>query len=145
MMADGVLAADSPDLVPQLLERIRVLEERLNRLEQTDVIKKVTEYVCPSGEILDQPPPNGRCPEGNRPQARETVRKSVISRRESIAQRIESALQDAEAKKVAIGGAARGAIQQVTNGRDGQNKLFGEGSLDLTLVAKPNALLTRTE
>lgn len=137
MMADGVLAADSSDLVPQLLERIRVLEERLNRLEQTDVIKKVTEYVCPSGEILDQPPPNGRCPEGNRPQVRETVRKSVISRRESITQRIESALQDAEAKKVAIGGSARGAIQQVTNGRDGQNKLFGEGSLDLTLVAKP--------
>jgi hypothetical protein len=142
MLADAVRAADSPELVQQLLERIRVLEERLNRLEQVDVIKKTVEYVCPSGEILDQPPPNGRCPEGSRPQIRETVRKSSIARRESIAEKIESALQDAEAKKVAVGGAARGGVQQVINGRDGQNKLFGEGSLDVTFLVRPMARTT---
>ncbi len=142
VMTDVVYAADPPDLVQQLLERIRVLEERLNRLEQVDVIKKTVEYVCPSGEILDQPPPNGRCPEGSRPQIRETVRKSSIARRESIAEKIESALQDAEAKKVAIGGAARGGVQQVINGRDGQNKLFGEGSLDVTFLVRPMARTT---
>jgi hypothetical protein len=141
-MTDVVYAADPPDLVQQLLERIRVLEERLNRLEQVDVIKKTVEYVCPSGEILDQPPPNGRCPEGSRPQIRETVRKSSIARRESIAEKIESALQDAEAKKVAVGGAARGGVQQVINGRDGQNKLFGEGSLDVTFLVRPMARTT---
>jgi len=141
-MANVVCAADPPDLVQQLLERIRVLEERLNRLEQVDVIKKAVEYVCPSGEILDQPPPNGRCPDGSRPQIRETVRKSSITRRESIAAKIESALQDAEAKKVAISGVARGGVQQVINGRDGQNKLFGEGSLDVTFLARPMARTT---
>src|SRR5207253_10604494 len=138
-MADVVCAADPPDLVQQLLERIRVLEERLDRLERVEVIKKAVEYVCPGGEILDQPPPNGRCPEGSRPQVRETVRKSTVSRRESIGEKIEAALQEAEAKKVAVGGAARGGVQQVINGRDGQNKLFGEGSLDVTVLARPMA------
>jgi hypothetical protein len=143
MMADGVGAADSPELVQQqLLERIRVLEERLNRLEQVDVVKKVVEYVCPGGEILDQPPPNGRCPEGSRPEARETIRKSSIARRESIAEKIEAALQDAESKKLAIGGSARGILQQVANARDGENQLFGEGAVDLTLLYRPMALTT---
>jgi len=136
MMADAVRAADSPD-VQRLQERIRVLEERLDRLDQVEVIKKTVEYVCPGGEIFDQLPPGGRCPDGQRPQIRETVRKSTLARRESIAEKIEAALQDAEAKKVAIGGSARGGVQQVINGRDGQNKLFGEGSLDLILLARP--------
>jgi len=78
----------------------------------------------------------------HKPQIRETVRKSSIARRESIAEKIESALQDAEAKKVAVGGAARGGVQQVINGRDGQNKLFGEGSLDVTFLVRPMARTT---
>ncbi len=137
MMADAVRAADPPDVQQRLQERIRVLEERLDRLERVEVIKKTVEYICPGGEIFEQPPPGGRCPDGSRPQVRDTVRKLTLSRRESIADKIEAALQDAEAKKVAVGGAARGGIQQVINGRDGQNKLFGEGSLDLTLIARP--------
>jgi hypothetical protein len=97
--------------VQQLFERTRVLEERLKKLEQVEVIKKTVEYVCPGGEILDQPPPGGRCPEGGRPQVRETVRKETFSRRESISEKIEAALQEAEAKKVAVGGSARATLQ----------------------------------
>jgi len=94
-------------------------------------------FFCRGGDIFYLVPPGGRGPVGQRPQIRETVRKSTLSRRESIAEKIEAALQDAEAKKVSVGGAARGGIQQVINGRDGQNKLFGEGSLDLILLARP--------
>ena len=137
LMVDVARAADSPELVQQLLDRIRVLEERLDKLERVEVIKKTVEYVCPSGEIFEQPPPGGRCPDGARPQIRDTVRKLTLARRESIGEKIEAALQDAEAKKVAIGGAARAGVQQVINGRDGQNKLFGEGSVDLTLLYRP--------
>jgi len=136
MMADAVHAADPPD-TQRLQERIRVLEERLDKLERVEVIKKTVEYVCPGGEIFDQLPPGGRCPDGGRPQVRDTVRQSIMSRRESIAEKIQAALQDADARKVAIGGSARGGIQQVINGRDGQNKLFGEGSLDLILLYRP--------
>jgi hypothetical protein len=140
-MADAVQAADTPD-VQQLLDRIRVLEERLNRLEQAEVIKKVVEYVCPGGEILDQLPPSGRCPDGSKPRVRETFRKETVSRREPIAEKIEVAIQDAEGKKVTVGGSARGGIQQVINGREAENKLYGQGAIDVTLIARPMARTT---
>src|SRR5262249_20601860 len=112
MLADAVRAQDSPEM-QRLQERIRALEERLNRLDRVDVIKKTVEFVCPGGEIFDQAPPGGRCPDGSRPQVRDTVRKSTVARRESIAEKIEAALQDADAKKVAVNGSARGILQQV--------------------------------
>jgi len=137
MMADAVWAADPPE-TQRLQERIRVLEERLDKLERVEVIKKTVEYVCPGGEIFDQSPPGGRCPDGSRPQIRDTVRKLQIARRESISEKIDAAIQDANAKRVAVGGAARGILQQVANASEsGQNQLFGEGSIDLTLVYHP--------
>ena len=36
-----------------------------------------------------------------------------------------------------MGGAARGTLQQVANAEEGQNQLFGEGSIDLTLLYHP--------
>jgi Carbohydrate-selective porin, OprB family len=136
-----VEGVNTPD-VERLLERIGVLEERLDRLERVEVIKKTVEYVCPGGEILEQLPPGGRCPEGGRPQVRATVSKSSVSRRESISEKIEAALQEAEARKVAVGGAARGILQQVLSGREGQNQLFGSGAVDLTLLSRPMARTT---
>jgi len=137
MMVEAVRSQDSPE-TQRLQERIRVLEERLDKLERVEVIKKTVEYICPGGEISDQPPPNGRCSDGSRPQVRDTVRKLQIARRESISDKIEAALQEADAKKVTVGGGARGILQQVANASEsGQNQLFGEGSIDLTLVYHP--------
>ena len=141
LMADAVYAADSPE-TERLQERIRVLEERLDRLDRADVIKKTVEYICPGGEIFDQAPPGGRCPDGSRPQLRDTFRQSSVARRESIGEKIEAALQDVDAKKVAINGSARGAVQQVANGKEGQNQLFGQGAVDLTLLYHPMARTT---
>lgn len=135
-MTNSARADETPD-VQRLLERIRVLEERLDKLERVDVIKKTVEYICPGGEIFDQPPPGTRCPDGGRPEVRESVRKFTFSRRESISEKIEAALQEAEAKKVAIIGSARGVVQQVLNSRNGQDKLFGEGSVDIALLFRP--------
>jgi hypothetical protein len=136
MMADAVRAED-PSETQRLQERIRVLEERLDKLEQTEVIKKKTEYVCPGGEIFDQAPPGGRCPDGSRPQLRDTVQKLLLARREPLSDKIEAAIQGVEAKKVALNGSARGILQQVANAEEGQNQLFGEGSLDLLLLYRP--------
>lgn len=136
MMADAVRAADPPE-TQRLQERIRALEERLDRLDRVEVIKKTVEYICPGGEIFDQPPPGGRCPDGSQPQTRDAFRKSTVARRESIAEKIEAAIQDIDAKKVAVNGSARGILQQVANGRAGQNQLFGEGAVDLTLLYRP--------
>jgi hypothetical protein len=140
-MADAVWAADSPE-TQRLQERIRALEERLDRLDRADVIKKTVEFVCPGGEIFDQAPPGGRCPDGSRPQLRDTVRRSTVARRESIAEKIEAAIQDADARKVAVNGSVRGILQQVANAESGQNQLFGEGAVDLTLLYHPMALTT---
>src|SRR5262245_26637128 len=95
VLADTAYAADTPE-VEQLRDRVRVLEERLDKLERSEVIKKTVEYICPGGEILEQLPPNGRCPDGSAPKVRETFRKTVVLRRESIAEKIEAAFQDAE-------------------------------------------------
>ena len=141
LMADAAYAADTPE-TQRLQERIRALEERLDRLDRVEVIKKTVEYVCPGGEIFDEAPPGGRCPDGSRPQLRETVRKSTVARRESIAEKIEAALQDADARKVAVNGSARGILQQVANAKEGQNQLFGEGAVDLTLQYTPMVLTT---
>jgi len=141
MMADVVCAADPPE-TQRLQERIRALEERLDRLDRVDVIKKTVEFVCPGGEIFDQAPPGGRCPDGSRPQLRDTVRKSTVARRESIGEKIEAAIQDADARKVAINGSARGILQQVANAEEGQNQLFAEGAVDLTLLYHPMARTT---
>jgi hypothetical protein len=136
MMADAVRAQDPPE-TQQLQERIRVLEERLNKLERIDVIKKTVEYVCPGGEISDEAPPGGRCSDGSRPLIRNTVRKYTASRREPISEKIDAAIQDANAKRVAVNGSARGLLQQVANAEEGQNQLFGTGSVDLTLLYHP--------
>jgi Carbohydrate-selective porin, OprB family len=134
---EAVREADTPDM-QGILERLRALEERLDRLDRVEVVKKTVEYVCPGGEIFDQPPPGGRCPDGKTvPQVRETFRTSTVARRESIADKIEAAIADAEATKVAVGGLARGALQQVLNADKGDNKLFGQGAIDLTLIYQP--------
>lgn len=136
IVAERVSANDSPE-IQRLLDRIRALEERLDKLERVEVIKKTTEYLCPGGEIFDQPPPGGRCPDRSRPEVRETVRKSILERRESIAEKIDAALREEAGKKVAIGGAARGIVQQVLHATPGQDKTLGEGAVDLTLIFRP--------
>jgi hypothetical protein len=136
MMADAVRAQDPPE-TQRLQERIRVLEERLDKLERVDVIKKTVEYVCPGGEIFDEAPPGGRCSDGSRPLIRDTVRKYAVSRREPISEKIDAAIEDANAKRVAVNGSARGILQQVANAEEGQNQLFGTGSVDLTLLYHP--------
>ena len=135
-------AAGETQDMERLLERLNALEERLDRLDRTTVIKKKVEYVCPGGEILTEPPPEGRCPDAGKPQVRETVSTESVLRRQSIAEQIEEALQGAEGKKVAIGGSARGILQQVTNGQDGQNDLYPSGAFDLTLLSQPMANMT---
>ena len=75
-----------------LRERVKALEERLDRLDRVETIKKVEEYLCPDGEIHDVPPPGGRCPDGTIPEGRMTFRKIPFSRRESLDERIAAAV-----------------------------------------------------
>ncbi len=124
-----------------LRERVRALEERLGKLDRVEVIKKVTESVCPDGEVYDTLPPGGRCPDGTIPEERATFRKIPFSRRESISERIEAAILEAESKKVAVGGSARGIVQQILHGRESDH-LFSTGSVDLFFLSRPMVFST---
>lgn len=120
--------------------RVRALEERLDKLDKVDVIKQLKQYVCPSGEILESLPPGGRCPDGSLAEEQVAVKKFKFSRRESLSEKIEAALVEAEVKRVTVGGSARGIVQQpfhVTG-----SKVVGEGSVDLFMLSRPMAFST---
>lgn len=120
-----------------LQERLKVLEERLDKLDRVEAIKEVAEYICPGGEIFDALPPGGRCPDGQVPNERRTFRALPFSRRESLADKIQAAIEEAEAKRVAIGGSARGIAQQVLNAED-DNRLFWTESVDVFFLSRPS-------
>jgi|SRR5579884_191609 len=125
----------------RLSERVKALEERFDKLDRVEAIKKVEEYLCPDGEIYDAPPPGGRCPDSSIPEGRVTFRKIPFSRRESLGEMIGAALEEAEAKRVAVGGSARGILQQVLNSKE-SDALFAEGSVDLFFLSRPMTLST---
>lgn len=134
--ADAVVAEEREESEPVLSERVKAIEERLDKLDRVDVIKKVNEYVCPDGELYDSLPAGGRCPDGSLPEDRQTFRKIPFSRRESLSEKISAALEEAESKRVTIGGSARGILQQPLGSRMDE-KLFGTGSVDLFFLSKP--------
>lgn len=137
-----VVAQNEVNEKEQSLEgRVQALEERLDKLDRVEVIKQVREYICPGGEIYDSLPPGGRCPDGSIPQERTTFRKIPFSRRESLAEKIEAALEEAQAKRVAVGGSARGILQQVAHNPAG-DQFFSEGSVDLFFLSRPMTLTT---
>jgi len=127
---------DKTPVTENLQERIKAIEERLNRLDSVPVIKEVREYLCSGGEIHDALPPGGRCPDGTLPKERITFKTRLFSRRESISEKIEAALEEAESSRVAVGGSARGILQQLVNSRD-EDKLFSTGSVDLFFLSRP--------
>jgi len=124
-----------------LEERVKALEERLDKLDRVEVVKQVREYICPGGEIYDSLPLGGRCPDGSIPEERATFRKLPFSRRESLAEKIEAAIEEAEKKRVAVGGSARGILQQLAHNPAG-DQLFSEGSVDLFFLSRPMTLTT---
>lgn len=128
--------SDPQETESALSERVKALEERLGRLDRVETIKKVEEYLCPGGEIYEVPPPGGRCADGTIPEGRVTFRKMPFSRRESLDDRIETALEEAETKRVAVGGSARGILQQVFNSEE-DDKLFSTGAVDLFFLSRP--------
>jgi hypothetical protein len=142
MMPDPVMAQDDNRENEQPLEeRVKALEERLDKINRVEVVKQVREYICPGGEIHDSLPPGGRCPDGSIPEERTTFRKLPFSRREALSDKIEAALEEAEQKRVTVGGSARGVLQQVTH-NPGGDQLFSEGSVDLFFLSRPMTLTT---
>ncbi len=134
-------SAQEPEGKKALEERVKALEERLDKLDKIDVIKQVKEYVCPGGEIYDSPPPGGRCPDGSLAEERVSLKKFKFSRREELGEKIDAVMREAELRRVSVGGSVRGIVQQPLNLRK-NSKVFAEGSADVVLLSRPMAFMT---
>jgi hypothetical protein len=112
-------------------ERLKALEKRLDSLEKVEVVKQVTEFVCPDGTLYDEP---HDCPEGGNALERVSFRKLKFSRRESLAEKIASVVE--QSQRLKLGGSARGILQGVI-GTDHDDQLLATGALDLYFFTAP--------
>lgn len=127
----GAEEGGPPDSPSSVEERLRALEKRLDGLEKAEVIQPPTEYVCPDGTVYDAP--HG-CRGGGLALERVSFRKLKFSRRESLAEKIASELD--QAQRLKLGGSARGILQGVI-GTDDRDQLFATGAVDLYFFTAP--------
>lgn len=137
------------DEIKTLHQQVHVMEERLSQLEGKTVlsmpelvVKEKKEYVCTHGHLYEELPENKKCPMDGEPLSEViTYQKEKAYRRESIEEKIESALEDEASRKISVGISATGILQQaIHSGREaksGGDDLFGAGSADLFFIARP--------
>ena len=121
----------------QLLERIATLEQRITDLESTTVlsepetrVRRVEVFVDPSGDETDEPAP------GATPQV--TYQRERVYRRQTISEKIEEALEDAEERNVAVGvDAAMGTqfARRTAGDLDANRSAYALASADLFFTA----------
>lgn len=122
---------DAPEPEAPVKDRLKALERRLDNLDQAEVVKQATEFVCPDGTRYDAP---RDCPEGGIAMERVSFRKLKFSRREALAEKIASAVE--ESQRLKIGGMARGILQGVI-GMEDDDQLFAVGAVDLYFFTSP--------
>jgi carbohydrate-selective porin (OprB family) len=100
--ANGRTANISPEALQALLDRVNTLESRLGDLETSAVlsepetrVKRVEVYVDKNGNEYDQPTPGAK--------KTVTYQRERVLRRQTINEKIEEALSDEAARRVAIG------------------------------------------
>jgi len=92
LRADASLQQQLDDLKAQ----VDTIKQTYERTEPAEVVKQVTEYVSPSGEIFAEPQKDGVSPtDGSKLEERVTYRKLKFSRRESVAEKIDAAVGSA--------------------------------------------------
>ena len=122
-----------------LLDRIKTLEQRISDLEASTVlsepetrVKRIEVYVDPNGVQTDEPVPGAK--------KEVTYQRERVYRRQTINEKIEQALADADAQSVKLGidattvaqgaGRTKGAFPQVNK------KAYALASADLFFAAK---------
>lgn len=111
--------------------------------EKVEEIKSFKEFVCQKGHIFSSLPEGGVCPmDGTVVRERSVLKKVKLARRESVAEKIEAALEAERKKQVVVGVSGTGVLQQVIRSERSKDTSFAEGSLDLLFVARPMAYTT---
>lgn len=123
----------------ELLQRIAALEQRISDLETTAVlsepetrVRQIEVFVDPSGNIVDEPGPNVR---------REiTYQRERVYRRQTISEKIEESLEEAEERRVQLGVDAAFGTQAAWRTRQRgaglpDNRAYSLASADLFFTA----------
>lgn len=121
----------------KLEEAVQDLTGRATLMDTAEEIRKVTEYVCPNGhgfEILTEDRKCSIC--GLKLKESTHFKKFKFARRESISERISTALEEEFKKRILVGASGTGIFQQILNGSKNRNST-ATGSLDLLFIGKP--------
>ena len=131
----------------QLKSEIQYIRENYERSEPVDVIKPVTEFVSPSGEIFSTLPAGGVSPsDGSKLEERVTYRKMKFNRRESVSDKIDSAVNAAIDGHVTVGlellgvylnTVGAGDVVDATGQTRSANRGWSSAGVDLNFSGKP--------
>ena len=121
----------------QFLQRIATLEQRITDLESSTVlsepetrVRRVEVFVDPSGGVHDEPVPGA--------QPAVTYERERVYRRQTINEKIEEALEDAENRSVAVGVDAAMGTQfagRTEGDLEADNRAYALASADLFFTA----------
>src|SRR3989304_2283284 len=126
----------------KLEETVQDLSGRAALMDTAEEIRKVTEYVCPNGHGFETMSEDGKCRIcGLNLKEREHFKKFKFARRESISERISTALEEEFKKRILVGASGTGIFQQILNDGEGRHS-SAEGSLDLLFIGKPLTYMT---
>ena len=128
--------------VEKLEDSVQDLSGRAALMDTAEEIRKVTEYVCPNGHGFETMSEDGKCRIcGLNLKEREHFKKFKFARRESISERISTALEEEFKKRILVGASGTGVFQQILNDGEGRHS-SAEGSLDLLFIGKPLTYMT---
>lgn len=140
--ADGV-----QEQLDKLKSELQYIKDNYERSEPVQIVKPVTEWVSPSGELFTSAQPGNVSPTDGSPlEERQTFRKIKFNRRESVSDKIDSAVNAAIDGRVAVGMELLGLYQNSVGAGDvvdplGQtrsaNRGVGAGGVNVNFTGKP--------
>ena len=140
---------EKPEVRERLESRVEKLEETVQDLtgraalmDTAEEIRRMTEYVCPNGHSFETMNADGKCSIcGLKLKERTHFKKFKFARRESVSERIATALEEEFKKRILVGASGTGIFQQIMNDDIGRHS-SAQGSLDLLFIGKPLAYTT---
>ena len=139
MSVTGV-GAVSDEEFQALKRKVEDLEKITFPPEKSDEIKKVTEYVCPSGHAYSVLPKDGICPsDGLKVKDRSALIKVKLNRREEIGEKISGMMEEEFKKRVNVAVSGTGIFQHIADSLEPATKKqsFAQGSVDVYLLSRP--------
>ena len=125
------------DRLKMLEDSVFELKDRATLMDMTEEIRRVKEYVCPNGHVYPDFGTNKKCPiDGLKQKSRNRYKLHKFARRESISERIGSAIEEEFDRRIIIGASGTGIYQQIVSS-DKKEQGFAEGSFDLLFISKP--------